>query len=265
LAALHARGRAAHPDLLLDHDRFAAHLSRFAADKLTEADALEAPDLYLACAAVAGVPAAVDKLRRVYWPIIVHFLRPLRMSKAFREEFAQDLWEALLVGRPSAPPKLAMYSGRGPLAGFLGVTARRMALSALRHRGAEERAAVRGIARAEPPVNRDAELAIIKDRYRQAFQKAIEDALRVLDERARDVLRMHVADGLTVDRIAKVYDVSQSTVSRWIAAARKAILAEARRLLREHLPLSDGEFESLTNLLASEVELSLSKVSLRKR
>jgi RNA polymerase sigma-70 factor (ECF subfamily) len=250
---------------VIDDDRFAAHLARLGSALLADPEAVEAGDLYLAWAAMAGLPAAVAKLQRGYWPTVVHFLRPFRVSKAFLDELAQDLWEAMLVGSASAPPKLAMYSGRGPLAGFIGVSARRMVLIALRHDRAVERAAVRGAARAEPAIARDAELAIIKSRYRGAFQKAIGDALRVLDDRERNILRLHVSDGLTVEQIAKLHGVSQSTVSRWIAAARKRVLHEARRLLHERLPLSESEFDSLANLLASEIEISLSQVPFDER
>src|SRR5262249_18294495 len=121
-----------------------------------------AGDLYLACGAIAGLPAAVEKLRRDCWPVVVRYLRPLSTSRVFMEELAQDLWEALLVGRAGTPPKLAAYSGRGPLGGFVGITARRMALNALRSRRAEARATLRGAAKSEPFAARDAELAIIK-------------------------------------------------------------------------------------------------------
>jgi len=88
----------------------------------------------------------------------------------------------------------------------------------------------------------------------------IREALRVLDDRERMIFRLYVVDGLSVERIAKVYGVSQSTVSRWVAKARDGVTAEARRLLRERLLLSEAEFESVAGLMISQLDLSVSRI-----
>jgi len=264
LARLYRRARDAHPDATVDERAFGAHLARFGGALMERAEALVAGDLFLAFGAVAGDATAVAKLRQRCTPVIARFVRPLSKSKTFMDDFVQDLWEALLVGRASGRASLLAYSGRGPLEGFVGITARRMALNRLRHHRAQARAAARGVADT-PTLGRDAELGFIKRRYRDAFQAAIEDAIQTLDDREREILCLHVVDGLTVERIGKLRGVSQSTVSRWIAAARTHVLAEARKLLRKRIPISKSEFDSLAKLLASEIDLSLSRVSPRPR
>jgi RNA polymerase sigma-70 factor, ECF subfamily len=264
LAELCAQARAAHPEIALEDAAFAAHLARCQAPLSAAPGAAFAGDLFLACAALAGNTAAVAKLRESCGPIVARYLRPLAAPRGFLDELGQELWTALLVGRPDAPPRLAAYSGRGPLAGFVGITAQRIALDGLRHQGAEARAKARGAAESAA-VARDAEAGFIKRRYRTQFEQAIRTALDSLENRERMILRMYVVDGLTVDRIAKSYQVSQSTVSRWLAAARARVLADARRILHERLPLSESEFESLVGLMVSQIDLSVSTLLARGR
>jgi RNA polymerase sigma-70 factor (ECF subfamily) len=64
-------------------------------------------------------------------------------------------------------------------------------------------------------------------------------------------------------RIAKTYGVSHSTVSRWMAAARASIVAEAQRLLRDEMQASPDDYESMSRLLVSQLDLSVSRL-LRK-
>jgi hypothetical protein len=76
---------------------------------------------------------------------------------------------------------------------------------------------------------------------------------------------MHIVDGLTFDSIAKVYGVTQPTVSRWVARARDIVLTEMRRLLREQLRLPESEFDSLAGLVVSQLDVSVSRVLRRTR
>ena len=84
-----------------------------------------------------------------------------------------------------------------------------------------------------------------------------------LDDRERMVYRLHIIEGLTVERIAKTYGVSHSTISRWMASARASIVAEAQRLLRDEIRASEDDYESMSRLLVSQLDLSVSRL-LRK-
>ena len=90
----------------------------------------------------------------------------------------------------------------------------------------------------------DPELAFIKGKLRDQFQGALTAALAALEDRERMIYRLHLIDGLTVEAIGKIYGVSHSTVSRWLAKARERVIAEAQRLLRDEMRLSPAEFES---------------------
>jgi RNA polymerase sigma-70 factor len=142
------------------------------------------------------------------------------------------------------------------------VVAQRIALTLRRHEAAETRALHLAAADARL-IGTDPELAFVKASLRDAFQRALTDALKVLDDRQRMVYRLHVIDGLTVEAIADMYSVVRSTVTRWIATARAAIIDEAKRLLRDEMHLPAQDFESLAGLLASQLDLSISQILAR--
>lgn len=177
----------------------------------------------------------------------------------FVEEVEQRLWDMALIGSAAAAPKLESYSGRGPLSGWLCVASQRIALM-LQRRAAAERRALNGVASEARLVPRDPELAFIAQHLRDRFQGAIARALHVLDDRERMVYRLHVLDEVGVERLGAMYGVAHSTVSRWLARARAAIIAEAQRILREEMRISSEEFQSLSRILANDLDVSISGV-----
>jgi RNA polymerase sigma-70 factor (ECF subfamily) len=201
----------------------------------------------------------VAKLRRAHRPVLAGYLRHIDVSPAFFDEVDQRLWDAALVGAAGAGPKLASYSGQGALAGWVGIAAQRIALMLRRHEAAEERAADGAAAEAQA-LAADPELAFIKGKLRNQFQGALTRALAALDDRERMIYRLHLVDGLTVESIGKIYGVSHSTVSRWLAKARESVIREAQRVLRDEMRLSPAEFESVAALVVSQLDLSVSRL-----
>ena len=57
-----------------------------------------------------------------------------------------------------------------------------------------------------------------------------------------------------------MYGVSRQTVTRWLADARDVVSAEVHRLLREHLRLSKNDVASLARLVASDLDVSMSRL-----
>jgi RNA polymerase sigma-70 factor, ECF subfamily len=258
LAALCARGHEAHPTLLVDDQAFVAHLARCGAPVTAETARIFAEDLFIVFASLQGDESAIAALRTAQRPVLAGYLRRIDGSKPFIDDIEQRVWDGALVGTPETPPKLTTYAGGGPLAGWLGISAQRLALMLLRHEGAEGRAH-KGAAAEGNRVVADPELAFMKGQLRGAFQTAVSKALESLGDRERMIYRMHLVDGLALDRIAKVYGVSQSTVSRWLTSARTSVMAEAQRLLHEG-GLSAKDFESVAGLMVSQLDLSVSRL-----
>jgi RNA polymerase sigma-70 factor (ECF subfamily) len=106
----------------------------------------------------------------------------------------------------------------------------------------------------------DPELAFVKHHLRDQFRGALNSGLEALPDRARMIYRLHVVDGLSLDRIGKMYGVAQSTVSRWMSAARDSIVSEAKRVLHEDMHVAPEEYESMARLLVSQLDLSVSRL-----
>ena len=74
------------------------------------------------------------------------------------------------------------------------------------------------------------------------------------------IYRLHVLDGMTVEHIGKMYGVVRSTVNRWLASARETIVEKAKRRLRDEMQIPAEEFESLSRLLTSQLDLRVSQI-----
>ncbi len=264
LAALVARGRAAHPTLAIADGTFVRHLARAAA-RLGEAvsvsavEALAVEDLYLAHACATGVAGALEQFEERCGKRIRMTVAASTKSDDVRAEAEQRVRSLLLVGGPDAPAKIASYGGQGPLDRWAAVVVQRLVITIVRgeatEQSARDRAALETAVVAEQP-----ESAYAKQRYRSEFDRALRDALATLTERDRALLRLHLISGVEVERIGAIYGVSRSTATRWLADAREAVSAEVQRLLRERLSLSGGDVASLARLVASDVDVSMSRL-----
>jgi RNA polymerase sigma-70 factor (ECF subfamily) len=263
LLAACARARRAHPALAVTDDAFARHLGRAVATEAdeppTDLDTLELEDLFLACAGLGGVAGAVDAFEARCGERIRAALAANVASPEARGEVAQRLRDAVFVGAVDAPPKLASYSGRGPIDRWAAIVAQRLALMMARSestgRRAHERASLEAAIIPQEP-----EIAFAKEQYRAHFEQAFTDALAILGEKDRLLLRLHLVSGVSVKSIGKMYQVSQSTASRWLASAREAVAAEVQRLLGDRLQLARSEMASLARIVASQIDLSMSRL-----
>jgi RNA polymerase sigma-70 factor (ECF subfamily) len=267
LAALYDAGRAAHPTLSVEDEPFVRHLGRCVAaadaEPPEEPESLEIGDLFLACACVEGAPGAAEAFDARCAERLRAALAASVKADDARAEVAQRVREAVLVGTTGAPAKIANYGGQGPLDRWVAVVAQRMAITLVRHESAARRAHERATIEAAVTGPQQPEVAFIKDQYRGEFERAFGEALSALDDRGRTLMRLHLVSGVSVEGIGKMYNVSQSTASRWLAAAREAVQAHVERLLSDRLKLARSEMASLAGLVASQLDVSMSRI-LRK-
>jgi RNA polymerase sigma-70 factor, ECF subfamily len=257
LHELWSRGRAAYPRLKVGAEAFAEHLGRCGAPVAEGLHEVHAEDLYLVCAGLAGDKGAAAEIRAVARPVIAKALKRVSGASAIVEEVEQRLLDSMFVGG-DAGPKLLSYAGRGPLGTWIGISSQRQAYTILRHEQAELRARQEAVARHRLAAI-DPETAAIKEKYRAQFQQAMDRAIETLDDREKMLYRMHLVEGCTLERIAAAYGVSHPTIIRWLRKARERILDEAKRHLRQSLPISSGEFDSIARLLASEIDLDITR------
>jgi len=258
VAAVQA-GQEAWPEVALDPLEFVAHLAAGMPDVPDLAVAvaeIHAADLYLACACARGEPRALAGFDEQFLAAVGRSWRPRHPLADFADEVRQLLRVRLLVSDGGGPPRIAGYSGRGPLIAWVRMAATRLGLDLRRRErpGARDEDELTLEARGDDP-----ELEYLKTRYAAELNEALHTTLAALSARTANVLRLHYQEGMTVDAIGTMYRVSGRTVQRWLAEARRTILDETRRLLSERLGLTDSRLDSLIGLVRSRLDISLSQ------
>ncbi|MEO5768212.1 MAG: sigma-70 family RNA polymerase sigma factor [Polyangia bacterium] len=219
---------------------------------------LHAEDLYLACAVGHGMPGASELFVRRFLEPITSAVHAVDNDPALVDEVRQALHERLLLAS-RGPPQVLKYGGRASLATWVGVAAQRQALGILRGEAARQRAVDR--ASDEPMLpDLDPELAYLKARYRDAFREALILGLARLPSRQRMLLRLYNVAGLTLQRIAFLMKVDESTVSRWVQKARETILEETQRELGQQLGIRVADVPSIARLVTSQLDLSVTRL-----
>jgi RNA polymerase sigma-70 factor (ECF subfamily) len=178
------------------------------------------------------------------------YIARIDASKTIADEVQQRVRERLLAG---APPRIAEYAARGSLGAWVRVAAVRIAIDLKR---SPELAGTDALDRLLA-ANDDPELALVKARYRPELDRAVRETSAELSQREATLLRLHFADGVAVERLARSYQVHRATVTRWIADARQRFVDGVYRRLAERLGLSRREFESLMPAVVSQLHLSL--------
>jgi RNA polymerase sigma-70 factor (ECF subfamily) len=257
------RARSAWPALALEPETFV----RFVAARMPETDdpvaalaALRAEELYLCCACLAGAPTAIAELEKSFVGEASRALGRLGLSAHERDEALQHARAKLLAGGPDGQPKLTQFSGQGSLAGWIRVVVVRSALNARR---SERRHAPRDddvLAQRIAGDADDPELAVVKARYGASLAEAVAAAFRKLTSEQRNLLRMYVIDGLTLNDLGRMHAVDASTISRWLARIRSNLLAEARNQLLARHALRPSECDSVMRVVQGDLFVTVERL-----
>lgn len=256
LTAALERARATWPGVLVPDAAFLDHLAArlpTAHDPVDWLGRLHVGDLYLALGCVLGVPQALAAFNRELVSVITSFL-----GRDATDELAQLVRERVLVAPPGELPRLAGYTGRGPLGAWLRVVAVRTALNVRRASDASRRAELAAGSELGPGI--DPELDFIKARYRPMFRGALEASIRALPAKRRNMLRLYFLDGMTLAQIALVFGVHESTIARQLATTREQIAERTRQELVTGHNLDADEARSLIELVASRADFGLSSI-----
>ncbi len=266
LRRLHDDAIRAHPSVAVDARAWGAALGRAlvgesSAEVRGRMDALPAADLWLAAAAAQGVPAAIETFEHTLMPQVDRALRRLVSSMDETQELRQRVRVHLLVAEPPALPRIGQYRGRGSLAGWVRTVAGRLALNARRD---APRYVDGEVDLPERLLASTPELTHLREEYREVFARAFREAFTGLPPRSRNLLRLRHGEEMPLDALAQAYQVHVSTTSRWLTAAREALLRRFTEsagahlgdavAVQELLHLVQSRFEgSLRVLLASRV------------
>jgi RNA polymerase sigma-70 factor (ECF subfamily) len=252
--------RSAWPTVELSDEDFIDHLATRIRAHETPEDLLrrlKLPDLYLACAAERGQPAAIaafdDALLRRVGQFIAH------VSRA--PDVIADVTQAVRVKlfvSGNGRGKLSHYSGRGALDSWVCTVAIRTAYDLRREqspRAMEDDHALGVLAATDDP-----ELELLRRRFDGAFRVALESALSSLESRQRTLLRLYFIEQLTAAQIAPLYRVHEVTILRWIASAQEAVFDHVRAGLLQTLGLSSEELDELLALMRSRLDISVGRL-----
>jgi RNA polymerase sigma-70 factor (ECF subfamily) len=255
LVAFVTAGRQAWPGVRLLDETVVRHVARHAGASTPAAlAALRADDLYLATACLAGDRAAVAAFEKEFLSRVPAVVRRIAKSDGAVDEVAQQVRVAVLAGEPA---RLAQFSGRGPLHGWVRAVALNMALMAQRPKRENVQASRDLAERTNLLADKlDPEADLARRRHRPQFQQALDGALATLTARERNLLRAYFVDDMSIDQLGVRFRVHRATAARWLQAAREKLLVETRRRVGELVAMTPSEFDSLVALLKSQLTLS---------
>ncbi len=249
--------RSGWPQVDASEERFAEALGAAVGEHDEPWDELEqlcCADVWLATAACDGDAAgirAIDRLLGALRPTVAR----VGADRATIDELLQQVRVRLLTGSEARPPRIRSYRGRGSLRSWLKVIVVRDAIRAQRSGRAHDDDADALDVLMDP--GDDPELTAMRGKYREAFRAAFEHALSELEPRDRNVLRHHLAEGLTIDDLAGLYRVHRATTARWLARIREALFVGTRTRLMQGLGVGEHEVDSVIRMIRSRLDTSI--------
>jgi RNA polymerase sigma-70 factor (ECF subfamily) len=251
-----APARDAWPTLVLDDAKLVAFIGpRLSGDDLAAAiAAAPAADLVLAAACAAQEPSAHATFDRV----LVEVDAAGAATNATKDQVAevkQMLRLQLLVPKDGKPAGIEGYRGKGPLRGWVRITATRE-LIRVKKKSARDVPIDRSLDRLLTSVV-DPALAAMKAEYRAEFAGALREAIEDLSGEDRTLLRQQIVDEMSIDAIGAAYGVHRATAARWLNRARAALVAATHRRLADRLKLPVDQIDSVIRLVSSQLDASV--------
>ncbi len=231
-------------------------------------DKLQADDLCLIVACEQGNQRAWDDLVERFSPTVRSAARSASSNEEAADDLAQSIWAELhglrrgVDGQPTG--KLAYYSGRGSLAGWLRAVIAQLAIDQHRKQsrlvqteedsdfdrivqnGHQQDWSGRG-----PVLNPEDETS--QKLAAAQMQQALSGALQALAAEDRLLVKLYYFDGLRLKEAGTVLGVHEATASRRLAR----IHTELRREVESVLMSEKGWTKSETNAAFSELALHL--------
>ncbi len=250
------RARETNPDFVLTTTQWSEQLWGALSDEppkswIQRLETLRAGELWLAAGCAAGNAKALATFESRFGSEIDRALARFAKAPASRTELHQQVRIRLMVAEPPEPARIRRYRGRGSLAAWVRTVAARVAINWMR---AEKRRRVdplpSGLVEANPGFAR------LREERRDVFVASLREAFRGLSRRDRNLLRLRHLDGMTAVALARAHGVHESTMSRWLAAARQTMLDNFGRAALARLEDS-AVLPELLDAIRNRVDASL--------
>ena len=183
----------------------------------------------------------------------------MRATQDQADDVKGHLRRVLFTAEPGRGAGLADFTGRGDLRGYVRVIATRELIRALERGRREVAVADDAVFDRFAPAN-DAELSFVRRVTRDQVAGALRDALGRLESHDRALLRYHLVDTWSIDRIAQVYGIHRATAARRLTAARERLGLLMRGELIAKLAVGADEVDSIVRLVQSKVEVSFERL-----
>jgi RNA polymerase sigma-70 factor (ECF subfamily) len=262
LALAFQKGRAAWPSVAVVARAFIAHLARHvggARDPVQALATIHVTDLYLACGCAQGDAAALRAFEDHFLGQATRLLMRVDSLPSFSEEVRQRVRERIFVAGPDALPRIATYSGRGPLAAWVRMATTRQAINLRQAQHGQRPAAEPLDAEGDSVLETDPELEYLKAKYGPQIRAAFVTTLAELSTREAAIVRLFFLEGMSADAIGRSFQVSARTVQRWLSQCREEILLRTRQQLKAQLKSDTGEVNSLMRVVGQDIDTTIAR------
>ncbi len=233
---------------------------------------IRADDLCLIVACERGDERAWEDLVANFDSTVKSAARKISSNTEDAEDLASSIWAELYGLRTDADgkkkSKLAYYSGRGSLAGWLRAVVSQLAVDQFRKQSkfvqieedrefenlANEASAHSGnglVSHSDDP-----ELLLVNKRTSDDVTEALSTSIASLEAEDRLILKLYYFDDLKLKDIAATFGYHEATASRKLVRVQTEIRKGVERALREHHGWTDGEVKRHLSETAAELGIS---------
>jgi RNA polymerase sigma-70 factor len=236
-------------------------------------DGIRADDLCLIIACERGDETAWGDLVANFDSTVKSAARKMCPNAEDAEDLASSIWAELYGLRQDAAgnkkSKLAYYSGRGSLAGWLRAVVSQLAVDQFRKRARfvqiEETGEFENLAN-EAAGNDDHHFAVHYENPEEIFSegqsssdvsKALSAAIAALDAEDRLILKLYYFDELKLKDIAATFGYHEATASRKLARVQAEIRKSVEKALRDQYGWTESEVKRHLADTAASLGLNL--------
>ena len=240
-------------------------------------DELRADDLCLIIACEHGDEKAWEDLVANFDSTVKSAARKISANSEDAEDLASSIWAELYGLRQDAEgnkkSKLAYYSGRGSLAGWLRAVVSQLAIDQYRKTSKlvqiEETREFENLAEESSNIsangavlhhNESPEEILSEKRTSDDVASALQTAIAALDAEDRLILKLYYFDDLKLKDIAATFSYHEATASRKLVRVQAEIRKCVEKELKRTHGWSDGEVKRHLSETAAKLGLSLEKM-----
>ena len=240
-------------------------------------DGIQADDLCLIIACESGNENAWSELVERFSSTVRSAARSASANEDAAEDLAQSIWAELYglrVGKDGKPSsKLAYYSGKGSLAGWLRAVVAQLAVDTYRRQSrlvqTEEDADLDRLANELPKLHPEAVIAsslqnpeqVVSNRFTESeMQKALSRAITELSAEDRLLVKLYYFDNLRLREAGSVLGVHEATASRRLTRIHSDLRNRVSQILIEERGWTKAETERSFTEVAQYLNADLEKL-----